>query len=468
MRPTRSVTKRLRPAFLVLWLTSLLAGIALAFGAPAAAQDLGPPADASKVLDVIHVKGIIDPPTSDYLRTTLAKANADGVAAAVIQIDTPGGLNSSTREIIQQILDSRVPVVVWVAPRGARAASAGTFIAYAAHLAYMAEATEIGAATPIDLSGTDLSTKITNDAAAFIEELAINSGRDPEFAIAAVREGASIGATEAAERNVVNGMASSLRDLMEAMDGERVETSEGSVTIETWDESRGTPSVTIRFQQMNIVQRLLHAVTGPEIAYLLMLVGFFGIIFELYNPGIGLAGILGAVCLLLGFYGLSVLPTNWVGVILLVMAIAFFIVDLQIAGFGIWTAGGIIALIVGGMLLFSGVEAVTVSPWAIVAAVVGSLLFFVSIMTAALRVRTRRPITGEESIVGTVGVAKTDIAPEGTVLSKGMLWKARTMEMGIAAGDKVEVKATEGLVLLVEPYHGDEEPEPADIADSAF
>ncbi|MGI8774703.1 MAG: NfeD family protein [Actinomycetota bacterium] len=463
MRSIRPTAHRLRPAFTIVWLTSLLTGIVLSLVGPAMAQaDSDPPPDPTRTIDVIHVKGIIDPPTSDYLRSTIAQANEDGVAAAVIQIDTPGGLDASMRDIIQQILDSRVPVVVWIAPRGARAASAGTFISYAAHLAYMAEATELGAATPIDLSGTDLSRKVTNDAAAFITELAINSGRDPEFAEAAVREGASIGATEAAERNVVNGIASSLRDLMEAMDGERVTTTEGAVTIDTWDEARGTPSVTIRFQQMNVMQRLLHAVTGPEIAYLLMLIGFYGILFELYNPGIGLAGILGAVCLLLGFYGLSVLPTNWVGVILIVLAVVFFIVDLQIAGFGVWTVGGIVALVAGGLLLFSGVDEVTVSPWAIISAVVASLLFFVSIMTAALRVRLRRPVTGEESIVGTIGVAKTDIAPEGTVMSKGMLWKARTMEMGIAAGDKVEVKATEGLVLLVEPHHDETDSHPAE------
>jgi membrane-bound serine protease (ClpP class) len=379
----------------------------------------------------------------------------------VLQLDTPGGLDVSMREIIQQVLDSEVPVVVWVAPRGARAASAGTFITYAADLAFMAEATELGAATPIDLSGGDLSTKIINDAAAYIRSLAQANDRNEEFAEEAVREGASITAEEAAEIGVVNGLASSLGDLLRAMDGQTVTTSGGEVTLETWSEADNAPSVIYRFQDMNVMQRLLHAVTSPEIAYLLLLVGFFGIIFELYNPGIGLAGILGAICLLLGFYGLSVLPTNWIGVLLIAVAVVAFIVDLQIAGFGIWTIGGVIALVAGGLILFSGADdALAVSPWAIVAAVIGSLVFFVSVMTAALRVRLRRPVTGQESIVGTVGEAQTDIAPEGMVLSKGMLWKARTMETGIAAGSKVEVKATEGLVLLVEPLH-EEETSPA-------
>jgi membrane-bound serine protease (ClpP class) len=203
---------------------------------------------------------------------------------------------------------------------------------------------------------------------------------------------------------------------------------------------------------MNLLQRLLHAVTTPDVAYLLLLIGMFGIIFELYNPGIGLAGIIGGVALLLGFYALSVLPTNWAGVLLIVLAVSFLLVDLHTAGLGVWTAGGVIGLVTGGLLLISG-SSLDVSIGAIVAAVVGTLIFFISVMTAALRVRLRRPITGQEGMIGSVAEAKTDIAPEGTVVSKGMLWRARTMETGIAAGEKVQVKATEGLVLLVEPFH---------------
>ena len=426
---------------------------------------------ASQVVDVIHLEGLIDPPSAEYLSDRLAQAEDDEVEVAVVQLDTPGGLDISMREMVQQITNLNVPVVVWVAPRGARAASAGTFIAYAADLVFMAEDTTIGAATPIDLGGGDLEQKVTEDAVAYITELAESSGRDAEWAESAVRDGAAIGASEAVEIGVATGAASSLGDLLRAMDGQQVdssaegsERSDSSVTLETWSEETGTPSVAVRFQQMNLMQRLLHAITGPETAFLLLIVGFFGIIFELYNPGIGLAGIIGAACLLFGFYGLSVLPTNWLGVLLIVAAIAAFIIDLQIAGFGIWTVAGVAGLIFGGLILFDGTDPVTVSPWAIIAAVLGSLLFFVSIMTAALRVRLRRPVTGEEGIVGTIGEAKTDIAPEGMVLSKGMLWRARTMEMGIAAGDKVEVKATEGLVLLVEPYHGHEHVTPPDPA----
>ena len=459
-------THRLRPARLLFAGLLLVAPLLLPFVAQAQEGETSP------VVDVIHLEGLIDPPSAEYLQDRLDQAEEDGAEAAVIQLDTPGGLDISMREIVKQIVGLEVPVVVWVAPRGARAASAGTFIAYAADLVFMAEDTTIGAATPIDLGGGDLEQKVTEDAVAYITELANTSGRNADWAEEAVRDGAAIGATEAVEIGVATGPASSLGDLLRAMDGQQanvpsddgseLQGSFNSVTLETWSEEAATPSVAVRFQQMNLMQRLLHAITGPETAFLLLLVGFFGIIFELYNPGIGLAGILGAACLLFGFYGLSVLPTNWLGVLLIVAAVAAFIVDLQIAGFGIWTVAGIAGLVLGGAILFEGTDPVTVSPWAIIAAVIGALLFFVSIMTAALRVRLRRPVTGEEGIVGTIGEAKTDIAPEGMVLSKGMLWRARTMEMGIAAGDKVEVKATEGLVLLVEPYHGHEHVTPPD------
>jgi membrane-bound serine protease (ClpP class) len=420
-------------------------------------------AEGERVVDIIEVEGVIDPPISDYLRGRLQASQDDRVHAAIVQLDTPGGLDVSMREIIQEILDSTVPVVVWVAPRGARAASAGTFITYAANLAFMAEATELGAATPVNLGGGEqpevLERKVVNDAAAFIQELAVTRGRNEEWAEDAVREGASIGATEAVKIDVVDGMASSHGELLRSLDGRRVEVAGGqTVTLETWDEAADRLNADLRFQEPNLLQQLLHAVTNPEIAYLLVLIGTFGLIFELYNPGIGLAGLLGAVSLLLGFYALSVLPTNWAGVLLIVLAVVFFLVDLQVAGLGVWTAGGVAALVAGALLLFAGAApALALSPWAIGLSVALTLLFFVSVMTAALRVRLRRPITGEEAMVGMVGEARTDIAPEGTVVTKGTLWRARTMETAIAAGEHVKVMATEGLVLLVEPLHEEKE-----------
>ncbi len=420
-------------------------------------------ADEERVVEVVELKGVIDPATADYLEGQLRTAQREGPEALVVQLDTPGGLDVSMRDIIQRILASRVPVIVWIAPRGARAASAGTFITYAAHLAYMAEATELGAATPVNLGGGEsrtLQRKAANDAAALIRDLARLRGRNVQWAEDAVLKAASLGASEAASREVVNGKASSLRELLRAVDGQKVEVPEGPpVALETWDSSAEAPTVTVRFEEMNLLQQLLHMVTNPEIAFLLLLIGFFGIIFELYNPGIGLAGILGAVSLILAFYALSILPTNWAGVLLIALAVAFLLVDLHTAGLGVWTAGGVIALVAGALLLFAGADpALQLSPWAIAAAAGGTLVFFISVMTAALRVRLRRPITGEEAIIGTTGEATTDIAPEGMVATKGTLWRARTMETGIPAGAKVRIKAAEGLVLLVEPMHDEEAP----------
>lgn len=418
-------------------------------------------AEPSPVVEVIEVTGIIDPANADFLHGRLQGAQ-DTADAAVIRLDTPGGLEVSMRDMVRDVLESQIPVVVWVAPRAARAASAGTFIAYAAHLSFMASATEIGAATPVNLAGDGAGAaarKAANDAAAFLRELAELRGRDAEWADEAVFSGASLGATEAAERGVVDGLASSLEDLLRAMDGKVVELADGTtVTLETWAEDVGAPSATVRFAQMNLGQRLLHFITDPEIAYFLLLFGIFGLIFEIYNPGIGLAGILGAVAVLLSLYAFNVLPTNWAGALLTLLAIALFIVDLQTAGLGIWTAGGLVALVAGALTLFAGASsAVELSGWAVAGAVAVTVLFFISVMTAALRVRLRRPVTGQDGIIGTVGEAKTDIAPEGTVLTNGALWRARTMETGIAAGAPVRVKATEGLVLLVEPLHDQEE-----------
>ena len=437
--------------------------VAVAVGIFGLSSSTAGAASAAPTVDVIQLSGVIDPPTSDYLEGQLDAAERSGDYAAIIQMDTPGGLSVSMREIISRMLSSNVPVVVWVAPRGARAASAGTFITYAANLAYMAEATEIGAASPVNLSGGDIqgteARKVMEDATAYIKSIARTRNRNVDFAVAAVRDAKSVDAQTAARIGAVDGVASSLADVLKQMDGQTVTVGDGStVTLDTWNASTGQPAVTIAFQQMNLLQRLLHTVVNPELAMWLLLIGLFGIIFEVYNPGIGLAGIVGLVCLVLGLYALSVLPTNWAGVALLVGGVIFFIADLHTGSLGAFTVAGVAALIGGGMLLFSGAPPALALPWwAIAASVAATLLFFISVMTAALRVRLRRPITGEDLLVGTVGEAKTDIDPEGMVMSKGMLWKARTMETGIAAGDRVEIKAREGLVLLVEPLH---EPEP--------
>jgi membrane-bound serine protease (ClpP class) len=334
----------------------------------------------------------------------------------------------------------------------------------------MADPSELGPAYPVNLAASTpepLDREATDDTAAFLRELATAQGRDPDRVEQVVGE--SMDAGPAAEAGMIDGTASSLADLLEQIDGADVRVADGAnVVIESWDEDEDALSTSLRFQNPTLLQQLLHLVTDPEVAFFLLLIGLFGLIFEVFNPGIGLAGLLGALSLLLGFYALSALPTDWTGVFLIVLGVIFFVVDLQIAGLGMWTAGGLASLVAGSILLFGGAAgALSLDAWAIAAGVALTLLFFISIMTAALRVRLRRPISGEEAIVGALGEAKTDIAPEGTVLSKGTLWRARTMETGIAAGARVRVMATEGLVLLVEPdHHGSGFPDEADPGES--
>jgi membrane-bound serine protease (ClpP class) len=420
-------------------------------------------------IDVIQIDGVIDPTTATYLLDKLRQAEDDGVQAAVIEIDTPGGLDAPTDEIVQQIVDSDVPIVSWVAPNGARAASTATFVVYASDLAFMADPSELGPAYPVNLAmpvPDPPDRGAMDDTEALLRELATAQGRAPDGVEQVV--GDPTDAKAAAEAGMIDGTASSLADLLEQVDGAEVRVAGGSdVVIETWNEDEDVLSTSLRFQNPTLLQQLLHLVTDPEVAFFLLLVGLFGLIFEVYNPGIGLAGLLGALSLLLGLYALSILPTDWTGVFLVVLGVAFFVVDLQIAGLGTWTAGGLVSLIAGSVLLFGDVDgSLSLDAWAIAAGVALALLFFISIMTAALRVRLRRPISGEEAIVGALGEAKTDIAPEGTVMSKGTLWRARTMETGIAAGARVRVMATEGLVLLVEPdHHGSGSPDEADPGD---
>ncbi|MGH2788559.1 MAG: NfeD family protein [Actinomycetota bacterium] len=420
------------------WLAlALLVGGVVLQAASARAQG------ASQTIDLIHLEGLLDPANADYLSDRLAAAQEDGVHAAVVQFDSPGALDIELDELIDDVHGSTVPVIVWVAPRDARAPSAAVLIAYAADLFYMSDGTEAGPVTPVSLESEFAPSARTLDTLAFL-------ARENERSIWTNLDEV-MNAETAVSRGVADGFASTHAQLLEVVDGEEVRTGAGeSVTLETWDEG---PTVRYRFQDLTLLQRLLHFAVDPKIALFLITIGLWGIIFELYNPGIGLAGMTGAASLALGFYALYVLPTNWIALALVVLAMLFMLVDLQTAGFGVWTLTGVASLVAGGRMLFSGADQLQLGWWVVAGAVVGSLVFFVSVMTAALRVRLRRPVDDDEAIVGTVGEAVTDIAPEGTVQSNGTLWRGRTMETGIAAGSKVKIMATEGLVLLVEPLH---------------
>ena len=431
---------------------ALLFGLALA--GPALSQE-------SHVVDVVELEGVIDPTTAGYLQSKLDAAADDGSDVVVIQLDTPGGLDISMRDMVQRILRSPVPVVVWVGPPGARAASAGVFLVYASHVAAMAPGTNLGAAHPVDLGGEladDSETKAVEDAAALLRDLATERGRNAEFADAAVRESAALGAEEAFEEGVIDvdpETTGSISSLLGSLHGRQVDTVSGPRTLATSGED-----VTIRFHEPGLLTRILHAITDPTLAYLLLILGFWALVFELAQPGIGVAGVSGVVALILAVAALAVIPFNVAGLLLIILGLVFFTIDVFTAGLGVWTVGGTVALLAGSIMVFGGVApAIGVSPWVIGMVVAGSVLFFGFAMTVAMRGRKRAALTGSEGMIGLSGEARSDLSPEGQAWVKGALWRARALNGPIESGKRIRVKRIDGLMLIVQEEQAEKEGE---------
>jgi membrane-bound serine protease (ClpP class) len=423
-----------------------LAALALAAGSGHGASAQTP---EEHVVEVVELEGVIDPTTAGFLATALDQAAEDRIEAVIVQLDTPGGLDVSMRDMVQRILRSPVPVVVWVGPPGARAASAGVFLVYASNVAAMADATNLGAAHPVDLGGGVIEEKAVNDAAEFLVGLAEERDRDPEFASDAVRGSASLSVGQAIERGVVEVRANSITELLRELDGRTVEVPSGTRTLVT--ASGEGAEVTLRFRQPGLLARILHAVTDPTFAYLLLILGFWAIVFELSQPGLGVAGVAGAVSLILAFYSLAVLPVSLAGLLLVLLGLALFTIDVFTAGLGVFTIGGTLALTVGSLLLFSGTSPEVELPgWIVGVVVAGSVLFFGFAMTVAMRARRRPALTGQEGLIGMIGQSRADLTPEGQVWVKGALWRARALNGPIAAGRRVRVRRVDGLLLLVQ------------------
>ncbi|HEV3475343.1 MAG TPA: nodulation protein NfeD [Actinomycetota bacterium] len=411
----------------------------------------GASAQTEHVVEVVDLEGVIDPTTAAYLESRFDIAEADGSEVVVIQLDTPGGLDVSMRDMVQEILRSPVPVVVWVGPPGARAASAGVFLVYASHVAAMAPGTNLGAAHPVDLGGElsgAVEEKAVSDAAALLRSLAEERGRSVAFTEATVRESEALTADEALDREVIEVSASSIPDLLRQLDGRTVETASGSRTLATV--STAEDPVSVRFHQPGLLTRILHAITDPTIAYLLLVLGFWALVFELSQPGVGVAGISGVVALLLAFYAFAVLPVNLAGLLLVLLGLVFFTIDVFTAGLGVWTIGGALALGAGSILLFGGVApAIAVSPWVIAIVVAASVLFFGFAMTVAMRARRRPSVTGQQGLIGLRGEAREDLSPEGPVWVKGALWRGRALNGPIPKGSRIRVRRVDGLLLIV-------------------
>ncbi|MBI4758278.1 MAG: nodulation protein NfeD [Chloroflexi bacterium] len=418
----------------------LLVGIWLVFYHLARAQTAGH-------VDVLTVKGPINPVVAGYIDRGIKEAERDGAVCLIIEMDTPGGLMDAMRDIVQDIVSARVPVVVYVSPPGARAASAGVFIAMASHVSAMAPNTNIGAAHPVDTSGGEIpatmNQKVTNDAVASVRSLAERRGRNADWAEKAVRESISSPEREALEQRVVDLVTDNLTTLLVDLEGRSVTLASGAVALHT-------KGAAVNRIAMTPVESFLDLISNPNIAYILMVLGVNGLIFELSNPGAILPGVVGGICLLLAFYALGTLPINYAGLALIIFAFVLFIVEVKAPTHGLLTTGGIIAMFLGSLLLISSTAPYFTISRELIAAVVGlTAAFFVFVVGAALRAQRRRVTTGREGLVGQVGVAKAALAPSGPILIDGELWEATSLSGRIEPGQRVRVIEVDGLRLKV-------------------
>ena len=440
---------------------------------------------------VLTVDDAITPATSDYLQRGLIRAAERNAHLVVIQLNTPGGLDLAMRDIIRAIIASPMPVAVYVTPPGARAASAGTYILYAAHVAAMAPATNLGAATPVQIGTApdfepfdewrekntknnkqeeienkrdkarekdkgeegapppDATTrKLVNDAVAYIRSLAELRGRNAAWAEKAVREGASLSAEEALRRGVIDLMAMDLNQLLQALNGRKVK-------VQGLTRKLTTANASVEFIEADWRSRLLGVITNPTIAYILLLLGAYGLFFELMSPGYVLPGVIGAICLLLALYAFQLLPVNYAGLALIAVGIGFMVAELFASGFGALGIGGVIAFVIGSVILFDpDISGYAPSLPLIAGVALLSAGFFMGVLAKALKVRRRPVVSGAEEMVGSIGQAAEDFAGSGWVRAHGEAWHAFSIA-ALKRGQKVRVTRIEGLTLIVEPLQED-------------
>jgi membrane-bound serine protease (ClpP class) len=393
------------------------------------------------------VDGAIGPASRDFIRRVIATAGEKNATCAVLLIDTPGGLSVSMRDIIQDILASEVPVVVYVAPGGARAASAGALIALSAHVAAMAPGTNIGAAHPVSIgSGGEkdetMDAKVTNDAAAYARSLATKRNRNVEWAEKVVRESISSTAREAVDEGVVDLVAADMDELLEGIDGFDVDVNGHTVTLKT-------AGAAVEHIHPSWREKFLARISDPNVAYLLMLLGVFGIIFELQNPGAIYPGVIGAISILLAAFALQLLPINYVGLALIALSIVLFLLETQIASAGLLTAGGVVSMFIGSvMLIDSPLPFMRISLKVIIPSVIFTAAFFAFAVGLGLRAQRRKVSTGARGLTGETGVAKSDVFETGSVFVHGEFWNASSDEK-IENGSPVKVVAVDGLKLKV-------------------
>lgn len=403
------------------------------------------------LLNIIYtaeLSGVISPASSAYLLRAITLAEDNHAACLIIKLDTPGGLDESMREITKKIINAEIPIVVYIAPKGARAASAGVFILYSSHIAAMAPGTNIGAAHPVGLGAEKMDSvmlqKVTNDAAAYLKALAKERNRNVDWAEKAVRESASIDAETALKLNVCEIIAEDEKNLIDRLDGRIVKLKDKKIALKVEEELPKKIEMTPR-------ERLLLLLTNPNIAYILLLLGIYGLFFELQNPGMIFPGVVGGICLILGFYALNLLPVNYAGVALIVLSAILFIFEIYITSHGILTIGGVVSLIAGSLMLFeSDVPFLRVSWEVIMIVVIIIVAFVIFLLFLGIHAQFKKPTTGKEGLVGEIGIAKTTIDNKGgTIFVHGEYWNAISEKL-IKKDSSVKVIAVEGTTVQVE------------------
>ena len=394
---------------------------------------------------IIKASGAVSPATADFLKQGIKKASDNNVSCIIIELNTPGGLAESMRDIVMAILASRVPVVVYVSPSGARAASAGVMITIAADIAAMAPGTNIGAAHPVGAGGKEIdkvmSEKVVNDMVAHARSVANKRGRNAEWVEKAIRESASITETDALKQNVIDIVATDIDDLIKQINGREIK-DKGVINLDN-------PTRTIL--EETIRTKILKIISDPNIAYILMMIGMAGIYFELSHPGAIFPGVVGAIAIVLAFFAFQTLPVNYAGILLIILAMIFFIMEMMITSYGLLSIAGVTSLFLGSLMLFENASPELRVAWQVfLPTIVIVSAFFVTLASLVFKAQVSKPKTGANGLVGEIGVVKEDIMPEGKVFVHGELWNA-TSKNRISKGAKVRVIKVVNLVLDVEP-----------------
>jgi len=400
-----------------------------------------------KEIYILKINDAISPGVADFIKTGIKKANDDAAACLIIELDTSGGLAESMRTIIKAILASRIPIVVYVSPGGARAASAGVMITMAADIAAMAPGTNIGAAHPVGAGGKEIektmSEKVVNDMVAHAKSVAEQRGRNAEWVEKAIRESVSVTETEALEKNIIDLIAKDTDDLIKQINGREIK-DKGRLDL-----ARAAKKVL----QETFRTKVLKTISDPNIAYILLMIGLAGLYFELSHPGAIFPGVIGGICIILAFFALQALPINYAGVLLILLAIVFFIMEMKITSYGLLSVAGIVSLLLGSLMLFEASSPEFRLSWSVLLPTMLLVSgFFVVVAGLVFRAQVSTPKTGASGLVGEIGIVKRAIRPDGKVFVHGELWNATAKEP-ISEGTKVNVVKVDNLVLEVEPLN---------------